>query len=108
MRFKKTITILGDKWVIYLISKEQMKKLDGYTSTEAITYPQLRRIYFQDRFFTKDTVAHEVFHAYKSYLCLEAATEMGLGSLEEIMCEMYAKYRYKMEKTTKEIYRKLK
>lgn len=80
--------INGDKWTMQLVSDEQLVKLFG-EGVEAVTVYPGCRIYVSESGCTKETIIHELCHAYFNYTCVSAA-QLDFSQFEEVWCEFFA------------------
>ncbi len=82
------VRIVGKVWKVKRLSKRTFRKKFG-TDCVAIMDMDKRKIwlYLADR----ETVAHELVHAYLAELCVGRA-DIDAAALEEVFCEFFAKF----------------
>lgn len=83
--------IRGDKWKIRLLTPAHYIKLHTEPDSDpgiAVTISDEKRIDFRQDAISLNTVIHELCHAYIYYCYYVSTTELQLGDLEEIICEM--------------------
>ncbi len=88
LRFQ--IMINKQRWTIKLYTPARFNKLwpDTLGVTEYDHKKGLRRISFKKHKISKDTVAHELMHAYLSY---KDYSKYSYGKIEESICEVIGK-----------------
>lgn len=84
------VTINGDKWKILLATKKEFKRVWPETTavTEYAHKKGVRQITFHTGDRTRDSIAHELLHAYASYFDF---SNMSYGAIEEKFCEVIGK-----------------
>lgn len=95
------VEVLGHVWVVHYWSKRAFKK--KYSGdTYGVTECDDKEIHLRTDRLKRETIVHEMAHAYIWEL---GAAVAGLDSnqLEEIYCEMLAKYGLKIHATADEI-----
>lgn len=100
------IEINEDKWKCVLNTKRAYIKLHGDDS-DAITLTTKKEMHFRKDTFSQNVVAHELFHAYWEYLCLDTTSEIKLSDVEEIMAEFMASNYIKFYDKANLIYKEL-
>jgi Zn-dependent peptidase ImmA (M78 family) len=101
--------INDDKWTISIVTPKEMKKhADGDKNVSGLCVAFEKAIYIRDDSVDYDTIAHELFHAYFSYLCLSSTNDIKLEDAEEISCTMFAAKGQIMVKKAKQFTRELK
>lgn len=88
MKFK--FTILGKKWILKALDKKAYKKKNGKDSV-GMTYIHKRKIYVRPGSQLRETLVHELVHAYLAELCVYSADITG-DALEEVFCDLLAKF----------------
>lgn len=83
-------TILGHPWVVYYCTERYYKRKNGKDSV-GITHLDSREIYVRAKHLSRETVVHELTHAYFAELCTHSA-DITSDALEEIFCDLMAKY----------------
>lgn len=84
-----SIRVLGKPWKLRLFTRKKFnKKHDKFCV--AITNINKRRIDFSPDGVDKETIVHELVHAYLGEFCLYS-TDLDVDNLEEIFAEMMAK-----------------
>lgn len=81
--------VLGRRWTIRVLSKKKYVKKNGDDSL-AITKCHKRTIDLSPWGKDKETLIHELLHAYLSELCVKSA-DFDTDSLEEVFAELMAK-----------------
>lgn len=98
-----------DKWTIRIVTSKEMKKhADGDKNTSGLCVSFDKTIFIRDDSVDYNTIAHELFHAYFSYLCLSSTNDIKLADAEEIAAEMFAAKGEIMVKKAKQFTRELK
>lgn len=98
-----------DKWTIKTVTVKQMKKVnDGNEDAEGLCDIAAKTIYIREDHITYDTVAHEIFHAYWSYLYLDNTNNIEVLDVEEIGATFFAAQGEEMVRKAKSIFKKLK
>jgi hypothetical protein len=98
--------IFHEIWTIKPLSEDKFIKLFG-DSIEAITMEQYKTIYLNEEDYTLQTIKHELAHAYYSCLCTGPAN-LTAGQVEEVWCEMVARYGDVILKQAKFLYKQLR
>jgi len=83
--------ILGKKWSLKVFSPQKYTKKHGYDSL-AVTIMWKRKIAVHGEGVDKETIIHELVHAYMHEFCLKSTNDISAEDLEEIFCEMMAKW----------------
>lgn len=101
-RRTKKINVLGSQWALKFLKEKSYTKNQG-DGHLAITHFESRIIYFNLSSLTKETIIHELVHAYTAQLSL---TELDLDEdqTEEFFCEMFAKHGKTILDQSEEIY----
>lgn len=109
MKYKKTnVNIYGDKWIVHLSNQEEYVNAFGKSSCALTTYSHdkgERYFFFSEADTTKNTVVHEVMHAYFSYQCIDSVGKLSLDKMEEVFCEFVANNLQRIIKTSNQVYR---
>lgn len=100
------IKIQGEDWTVLVVETDKFIKKCG-DGIAGITTPDTKTILLCEDDLNKELIAHELAHAYFHYTCTSAAT-LDNDQLEEIWCELIAKYGSTIHKQTNKIYRELK
>lgn len=87
--YKIDFEIMGKKWVLRVLKKKKYHKKNG-TDSMAITYTDKRRIDVGPDGHSKETVVHELVHAYLAEICTLSAL-LDDEQLEEIFAELMSK-----------------
>jgi len=82
--------ILGKEWTLRVLSEKYFKKKNG-NAAAAVTKVHKRRIELRPKFLDRETIVHELFHAYLSEMCLHSTNELTVADMEEICAELMAK-----------------
>lgn len=100
--------INDDKWTISIVSDKEMRKhASGDKNTSGLCVAHEKCIYIRQDSVDYITIAHELFHAYFSYLCLSSTKDISLDDAEEISAEFFAAKGEAMVKKAKQITREL-
>lgn len=105
MQIKRRIN--EDKWAISIISDKEMKKVSGNKTTAGLCVAYEKIIYLREDSIDYATIAHELFHAYWSYLFLSDTNNIKLDDAEEIAATFFAAKGEIMIKKAKAITRDL-
>jgi len=98
-----------DKWTIKVVSIKEMKKVnDGDPDAEGLCDIENKIIYIREDTISYNTIAHEVFHAYWSYLHLDHTNNIEVVDVEEIAASFFASEGEEMVNKSKSIFKKLK
>lgn len=82
--------IIGKSWRIRALDQELYDKKKARAGSVAITYFHKRRIDLSPVGCDRESIIHELTHAYLSEICIHSA-ELTTDNLEEIFCELLAK-----------------
>lgn len=97
-----------DKWIIRVVTAKQMKKeADGDEDTKGLCDTLDKIIFIRDDSVYYDVIAHEIFHAYFSYLYLDDTNNIGLADFEEIGANFFAAEAEEMVRRAKKITKEL-
>lgn len=88
---KLKFEILGKKWSLKVLTPKKYVKKHGYDSV-AITLGWKRKIFIHGKGIDKETLVHELVHAFLHELCLKSTNDISTDDLEEIFAELMAKY----------------
>lgn len=97
--------ILGKRWKIKKLGKKKYKKKYGRGSC-AITIVYKRMIVLGPKGYDRETIVHELVHAYLSELCLHSA-DFDEDNLEEVFCELLAKFGNKLLSQAHDLHKRL-
>lgn len=100
------IEILGSRWKVY-IQEEELYVRDWGDADAAHTLPGSREIWFNEEELTRETVTHELAHAYYAETCVESASLTPI-QVEEVLCEMFGKHGNKLLTISRKLYKELK
>lgn len=106
MQIKRRIN--EDRWTISILSDREMKKLAGDKNTSGLCIASEKSIYIRQDSVDYQTIAHELYHAYWSYLYLSSTNDIKLDDAEEISAEFFANKGEIMVKKAKALTRDLK
>lgn len=100
--------ISGNVWTIEVLTPRQMKRhrADG-DELGGLCVPGERAIYISDDSVDYITIAHELYHAYWSYLYLDDTNNVKIGDIEEIAAGMFADKGAEIVKKAKRITKQL-
>lgn len=100
--------INDDRWLIKVVSFKEMAKLaDGDVHTSGLCLAHEKTVFIREDSVDYSTIAHELYHAYFSYLCLHSTNDISLADAEEISADFFASKGEIMMKKAKQITRKL-
>jgi len=83
--------ILGKVWNLRILPPKKYKKKHGDDS-EGVCRAWKKSIDIHAKCLTKETLLHELTHAYLSEMCITSATEFTKNDLEEIYCELLSRW----------------
>lgn len=98
--------INSDKWIIYLIDKDDNVITDENISAE-VRFDE-REIYFRRNNITQKIILHELWHAFMSYCYLNDTNDIMLSDFEEITASLFSDRCEKILELTKDLLVKLK
>lgn len=103
------VQICNEKWNVRLLSTKEFRERYGKGTMGITEYshrakPPQRDITFQPNHKDKDTIMHEVLHAYLSY---RDTSSMSYGQIEEAMCEFLPKNHHYIKRVVDNIIKKL-
>lgn len=102
MKFK----ILGKSWKLRVLKKKEYAKKHGGDSV-AITHRHKRYIDVSPSGIDKETIIHELVHAWLSELCTHSA-DLDEQCSEEIYSELMAKFGYQLLAQADDLYWRLR
>lgn len=89
---RTTIIVFGKTWKVFLIPRKQFNNLpDCDEGTHGITDPDTREISLCIESLNEELLIHELCHVFYDSICLGSAN-LRHRDMEEISCEMFAKY----------------
>jgi hypothetical protein len=88
---KLRFEVLGKKWTLKVLKPKKYVKKHGYDSV-AVTLGWKRKIFIHQEGVDKETLIHEIVHAFLHELCLKSTTQITTDDLEEIFAELMAKH----------------
>lgn len=97
------ITVKGDAWMCNVLPASEFNALFGENNTGMTVIPD-RRIYFKTDEIRWDTIAHEIYHCYFSYINTGSAN-LAQEDVEELNAEFISKDLMKMMYHTMIVYR---
>lgn len=102
------VKINGDNWSIEVVTTKQMKREreDG-EHLGGLCIPGEKRILLAEDCVDYKTVAHELFHAYVSYLYLGDTNDVHLDDIEEIYAAWYSDKGAELVKKSKSVLKRL-
>ena len=100
------IRIQHDLWEVLFFEEEKFVRRFG-EEIGACTLTEDRKLCFHDGDFTKEFIIHELAHAYYSYLCL-GSTTLTNDQLEEVWCDLIARFGPTMIRQANSIYKEFK
>lgn len=104
------VKIKGEWWYIHLLrtrtfNEKFSKKMWAVTVYDHSKRKPSREIFFKPRCTDRNTVMHEVIHAYFSYI---ETSRKSYGEMEEIFCEFLPKYLNRIVNTSRKVMAGLK
>lgn len=84
------VLICGKRWTAYLCSSRYINKKHD-KATMAITVLDDKEIFFRIRQLSKETIIHELFHAYVWELGARSM-DLDVDQMEELCAEMFSKH----------------
>ncbi len=96
-----------DKWTIEIVSAKAMKKLADDEDVTGLCQETEKTISIREDSIQYEIVAHELFHAYWSYLYLGDTNNIKLDDMEEIGASFFAAQGVEMVRKAKKITRDL-
>lgn len=96
-----------DKWLLKIVSSKQMKKHAGNADTAGLCVAHEKAIYIREDSVEYAVIAHELFHAYWSYLYLSDTNNIQLSDAEEIGASLFAAEGEEIVKKSKQFTREL-
>lgn len=88
---KLKFEVLGKEWQLKVLSAKKYVNKHGYDSL-AVTLGWKRKIFVHGEGVDKETLIHELLHAYLHELCLKSTNHITPEDLEEIFCEFLSKW----------------
>jgi hypothetical protein len=104
--FEIEILVLGQKWQIYLVDEDDYIRRFGDTDA-AHANPSEQTIYFNEGELSRDTVVHELCHAFYSELCVGSAS-VTPEQVEEIFCDMFGKHGDRILRLGRRLYKEFR
>lgn len=100
------LKIFDSEWKIYLFSEE--KYVTEWSDADAAhTIPSTHEIYFNEEELDRETVIHELTHAFYAELCTSSASLTG-DQVEEVMCDLVGKHGDKILRLGRKLFKELK
>jgi hypothetical protein len=87
---KLKFEVLGKEWQLKVLSSKKYVNKHGYDSL-AVTLGWKRKIFVHGEGVDKETLIHELLHAYLHEMCLKSSNDISTDDLEEIFCEFLSK-----------------
>lgn len=84
------LRIVGKSWRLRVLNREQYNKKKTRSGSVAITYVHKRRIDLSPEGCDKETIIHELVHAYLYEMCVHSA-DLDADAIEEFFAELMAK-----------------
>jgi len=101
-----TVKIKGDRWKIFSFDHDEFVKRFG-DGMSAFCDTKQKQMFFVAEDLDLPLVLHEIFHAFTSYLRLDAV-DLSAAQTEEIYSEMFAQDGPKMLETATKIFEKMR
>ena len=89
--------VLGKQWEMRVLNEKKYSRKKIRNNSLGITYAWKRRIDLTHEVLTvsddisKETICHELWHAYCAELCLDSTNKIKMADWEEIQAEFMAK-----------------
>lgn len=103
------VDIKGVRWTVQLLPNsyytEKHKEQTNYSA--ALTLADEHVVDFNAVYFDKETVRHELMHAFIASCCIGSVTNLALTDLEEITCEIISIHGEDILNMANSIYSKL-
>jgi hypothetical protein len=96
-----------ERWTIKIVTEKEMKKVSGDKLTAGLCIAYEKTIYIREDSIEYAVIAHELFHAYWSYLYLSDTNDVKLDDAEEIAASFFAAKGEIMVKKAKQFTREL-
>jgi hypothetical protein len=93
--------VCGKRWTAHFCNAKEFRA-HGDEQTLAITITTDKEIYFRASKLHKETVIHELFHAYVEEVCITPA-EPTVEQMEEVAADIMGKYGKRLLKTADKI-----
>lgn len=102
------VKINGDTWKIKVVTPKEMKKQKLADEAFAgLCVPSEKTIYIDNESIDMQTITHELYHAYFSYLYLDDTNSLKLLDLEEITANFFCSKAAELLKKAKVVQKKL-
>lgn len=102
------IKINGDTWTVKKVTAKQMAKLKiSEDEFAGLCVPSEKTIYIDKDNVDMETIMHELYHGYFSYLYLDDTNTLKLLDLEEITANFFCSKAPEILKKAKNILKKL-
>ncbi len=88
-------TVLGKRWELRLMTDQEYYRKRHRWDTLAVTYTTKRRIHFSPDGLDRETIVHELLHAYLAEMCTYSAS-LDKDQLEEVFAELISKRGYEL------------
>jgi hypothetical protein len=98
----------GQNWKIKTIDADEMKEQRADGDFAGLCVVDERMIYIDNKNIDFQTICHELYHAYFSYLHLDDTTELKIGDFEEITASHFAANAEEILKKAKQLTKDLK
>lgn len=102
------VRINGDNWKIKVVTAKVMaKQKESDDQFAGLCVPSEKTIYLDEDSVDHQTVLHELYHAYFSYLYLDDTTTLTLSDLEEITANFFCSKAPEVLRKAKSILKRL-
>lgn len=105
MQIKRKIE--GETWIFKIVGFKEMAKFAGDDDTCGLCVSADKTVYIREDAVDYSTIAHEIYHAYFSYLCLASTSNISFSDSEEIHSDHFALKGEIMIKTAKKVTKSL-
>ena len=103
------IRINGDMWKFKIVTAKVMaKQKESDDQFAGLCVPSEKTIYIDEDCIDSETILHELFHAYFSYLYLDDTTTLTLSDMEEILAVFFCSKAGEILKKAANVTKKLK
>lgn len=100
--------IKGDKWTFKIVTLKEIAKQADNIEAAGLCVPYEKTIYIREDSVEYGVVAHELFHAFFSYLHLSDTNNIALDDAEEICASLIAAEGEELVKMAKKLTKDLK
>jgi len=103
---KYKLKIKSIPWLFVLMGEKEYILEHGKDSN-GITIKHKQEVHINSKAFTKNLIAHELWHAYIASCCLSSTEDLGQDNMEEVGAELVEFHLDEMVSNRNKIYRGL-